>query len=204
MIKLIVKNCRFFSNTKKPFVYDPNFKKNKKPFVYDPNFKKNKKPFVYDPNFKKNKKPFVYDPNFKNFFKKSKGSHINPKILKMVKSQLNYYLVIKQTTNNIFLTLTNVKGETKAVITGGFSEAKGKNRSSHHSIHIISKILLKKLYTFSRKKLFNLLCIFLVTSKNSRIDALLRSLSGFKKIIAILGRIRIPHNGVRPKKLRRL
>ncbi len=163
-----------------------------------------KKPFVYNPNFKKNKKPFVYNPNFKNFFKKSLKGGINLEILKLIKSRLNYYLIIKQTTNNIFLTLTNIKGETKAVITGGFSKAKGKNRSSHHSIHIISKILLKKLYTFKRKKLFKLLCIFLVTPKNSRIESLLRSLSGFKKIAAVLGRIRVPHNGVRPKKLRRL
>ena len=162
----------------------------------------NKKKNHYKNNNWVNKKKNSFNKFYNN--KKSSWKNYNQNPSKIIK-QFNLYLFIKQTYNNIFLTVTNSDGQVKFVISGGRSKLKGNNRNSHRSVQIITQILISKLRFLKIKRTpFQTLCVFLTTPKNSVISLLLNLINQITKIRYIAARYKIPHNGLRSKKLKRL
>lgn len=142
-------------------------------------------------------RPNLLDKSNDNFWVGKKKFTFDPKF--------GLCLWIRQTYNNIFLTVTSVRGKVRFVISGGFSKLRGNNRASHRSVEIITKMLIRKLNRIRIKRLeFKTLAIFLTTPKNSITKSLLNLLSFVPKVNFIASRLRIPHNGIRLKKLRRL
>jgi ribosomal protein S11 len=139
----------------------------------------------------------------KKFFKSSwkKSYQKKPSIDK----RFNICLWVRQTYNNIFPTVTDSSGCVRTSVSGGYSKLRGNNRASYRSVEIITRILLKRIKRIKIRRVpFKTLCIFLVTPKNGVMSSLLESLASAPKIHMISSRIRIPHNGIRLKKLRRL
>lgn len=129
-----------------------------------------------------------------------KGKTFYPKMRVLpapIDRKFNLCLWVRQTYNNIFLTITDSRGRVRFVISGGFSKLRGNNRASHRSIEIITRILLKKLHRVKIKRLeFRTLCVFLTTPKNSVIKSLLRLLTSIPKIRFIAARLRIDRKSV--------
>lgn len=199
-----------FTNSKKKFA---NFD-NKKKFTFSPsiNRKKNNRGFVFTKagsnfEFGKFKKRNKFNSNKSLLSKTSKYPKFRFQRTKFLRidKKFNLCLWIRQTYNNIFLTLTDTNGRVKFVISGGISKLRGNNRTSHRSVEIITKILINRLrYVKLRGLEFKTLCLFLVTPKNSISKTVLQLFSFIPKVKLIAARIRIPHNGIRLKKLRRL
>jgi ribosomal protein S11 len=142
---------------------------------------------------------------FKSFRKFNSWKNPYWKKIPSIDKRFNICLWVRETYNNIFLTVTDNRGCVRASISGGFSKLRGNNRSSYRSVEIITRILLKKLNRIRIHRVpFKTLCVFLVTPKNGVISSLLELISGAPKLHMISSRIRIPHNGIRLKKLRRL
>jgi ribosomal protein S11 len=122
-----------------------------------------------------------------------------------IDKRFNICLWIRQTYNNIFLTVTDSRGCVRTMISGGSSKLRGNNRTSYRSVEIITRILLRRIKRIKIRRVeFKTLCIFLVSPKNGLISFLLELLAEAPKVHMVSSRIRTPHNGMRLKKLRRL
>lgn len=147
---------------------------------------------------------------FKEFIRNRKIFYFGPETTDSQEARAydfssDVFLHIRQNYNNIFITVTDDKGRVRFSVSGGFSKLRGSNRVSFRSIDIISKIVVDRLTTIKSSKFpFNNVNIFLITPPTQLVNLFLDSLTNLSFIKFFVARLKIPHNGMRSKKLRRV
>jgi ribosomal protein S11 len=151
------------------------------------------------------------DKNTKVFLQKEKLK-LRPKLREYLKIQRNkieakdaiYGLVsIKCAKRNIYLTLADNQGRIKATISTGYLKAKGKARKAIYFMKILAKRFTQLILNSKIKKIHLSLCGY-IPRKIKRI--FLRTFKYEKrkfKIYKFTRRLKSPHNGCRPPKIRR-
>lgn len=123
---------------------------------------------------------------------------------KIIARDATYGLVtIKCVKRNIYLTLSDNQGRMKASMSTGYLKAKGKARRAAFFIKILAKRFTDLILKSKLKKIHYSLCGYL-PRKTKRI--FLRAFKGQKKkfkIYKFTRRLKTPHNGCRPSKMRR-
>jgi len=124
-----------------------------------------------------------------------------------IKNKLNYnfaYLKIKPTLNNIFLTLTDTKGNVLISKHAGLINVKGSKKRTPFVAGEVVEDLLKEI---DKKNLSIKLYILQIDGyiKNAIISSVIKKLKALQNNIFYIEYInKKAHNGLRPKKKRRL
>jgi ribosomal protein S11 len=152
------------------------------------------------------------------FLKKKK---IKPK-LKFFLKRYNPFLEIKKTQKrklkiskakygilrisaekrNIFCTLSDLRGRTRASLSSGLLKVKGRKRQALHIVRATGQIIIKKIL---ESKLTNLILIHKGRAYKKKKKTLLKTFSRVKKLKFLKINRPAPrsHNGCRPRKIRR-
>jgi small subunit ribosomal protein S11 len=126
---------------------------------------------------------------------------VKKKVKKKVKRTVSEGIVyIKSSFNNTLITITDVDGNVVAWASGGLSGFKGSRKSTPFAAQISADQAAKRAMAVGMKKVE-----VLVVGPGSGRESAVRAIqaSGLK-ITGIRDRTRIPHNGCRPRKRRRV
>lgn len=141
---------------------------------------------------------FLTKPYYVNSLEKSKLKKLQ-NISYTFKNKI-FFIKIRSTLNNVYVTITDHLGKTLFVKSGGFTKISSK-RNTNYNLELILNTLLKKLLNLNPHAV--ILNTDLVTFKKKKL--ILKSLQKFQ--IRVLG-IRVlsfkAFNGVRPCKRRRI
>ena len=125
------------------------------------------------------------------------------KINKSLNSDLLYYLIVKPTINNVFVTLTDINGNVVLKVSSGMVGFKGSTRSSAYAAEKCVENILNQAYSNDIKIVKVFIKGFLM--KNI-IRSVIKSLED--QNVVIISEIEYlmvrSHNGVKRKKSRRL
>lgn len=113
-------------------------------------------------------------------------------------------IIFRQTCHNFFIHVADMKNKNIIILNGGVSNLFGKYRGSIRSIEIVSKILFKKIERIEKfVKIPVKFILVLKTSSNLLtkifVNLLLSKLSFYKFVEFV----KVPHNGVKRKKVKR-
>ncbi len=128
--------------------------------------------------------------------------------MKIIRKELVYnigYIKIRPTINNIFITLTDIKGNVLISKHAGMLEFKGSKKRTPYAAAQVLKKLIKDIY-FSNFQVKLYIVQVHGFIKNSVINSAIRQLASFKlkNIMYLENYIKHTHNGLREKKKRRL
>jgi ribosomal protein S11 len=114
-----------------------------------------------------------------------------------------FILKIRQSKNNVFATITDIKSKPYMAFSAGRTAMSGPRRSTPFAAELLGRLIGSKLHTFFNKRAGY---IVLKTHITKHIRSFLRTVGGrFKRFIAILDFIPRPHgHGLRGRKVRRL
>lgn len=146
-------------------------------------------------------KDLVKDINISNSFSNSELVATNSEV-----KHVYAMLYIEQTYNNFFITLTNVKGEVFMSMSGGVSGLRGTKRRTHMSAEIVAtKFLDRFLARCSPVLPIMHITAVLRTKPNIIVNTILNVfIEGQMPFLQFVETRRIPHNGMRKRKIRRI
>lgn len=120
---------------------------------------------------------------------------------KRINLKINFIVFIKQTVNNLFVTVKNRRKKVLLVKSSGSVGFKGSKRGTFFAAIILAKEVARLLRLLSKRYVRIILLSRL--TKNTKLTIKNLSYSGLK-ILEIIERIPTPHNGLRGSKIRRL
>ena len=129
-------------------------------------------------------------------------------IRKSMKKNLEFMFVkiyIYTTFNNTIITVTNASGNVVTWVSSGCCKFKGSRKSTPHAASSVAKKTLEKLLLMLKNNVSKQIqsSIF-VKGPGSGAESAIRVLNSFFIIKSISNITGIPHNGCRPKKMRRV
>lgn len=131
-----------------------------------------------------------------------KGTRKNPRFQTQPDDRFSVIMIhIKATFNNTFMTLTNSQGEVLTWCSAGSSGFKGSRKGTPFAAKKVVDTFMKKSNDYVRKCHQIILCV--QGTGPGRQNAI-RGLSKIRKICLLRDLTKIPHNGCRPPKKRRL
>lgn len=116
-----------------------------------------------------------------------------------------FYMFLKQTYNNFFLTITDVRGNVILTFSGGAAGLRGTKRRTHTAAEFVAKKFVD-IFTnrfLSKNPSIKIVCV-LRMKPNLISNTILNTCNETIPIELYVENLRIPHNGMRGKKLRRI
>ena len=127
------------------------------------------------------------------------------KIKKITADDYNYaidsIIKIKFLKSNIMIILTNIEGDVETKLSSGLFGFKGSEKMSKYAILNIIKFLFFKIKNFKKRRTIS---VHFMGMKKSFGKNVIKYLKSFVTVRVIKIFNKIPHNGCRPKKKRRL
>lgn len=115
------------------------------------------------------------------------------------------FLQIKQTYNNFFITVTDIDGEVWQKMSGGASGFKGTKRRSAASAEIVAYKFIREFEEDFCTVFADMRITLVLRAKPDTItNIIISTISDVKPFYAIVERMKVPHNGLRRKKVRRI
>jgi ribosomal protein S11 len=115
------------------------------------------------------------------------------------------YLYLTQTYNNFFLTLTDDKGSVIKSASGGFSHLRGTKRRTYTSAEIVATKFLEEFQTDFSTIISETRVVFIFQMKpNIILNTILNVLIGSMAFSMFIEVLKIPHNRMRGRKVRRI
>lgn len=107
--------------------------------------------------------------------------------------------------NNTIVTITDKGGNVVAWSSGGCHKFKGSRKSTPHVAGVITKSAIEKFYTFVKNEASEkIFAAVFIRGPGSGAESCVRVVSSFFVVKSISNITGIPHNGCRPKKMRRI
>lgn len=114
---------------------------------------------------------------------------------------INSVIKIRFLKSNIMITLTSIKGNVETKLSSGLFGFKGSEKMSKYAILSIIKFLFFKVKNSEKRKVIS---VHFIGMKKSFGKSVIKYLKNFVTVRIIKIFNKIPHNGCRPKKKRRL
>ena len=118
-----------------------------------------------------------------------------------INKKINCIVFLKQTVNNLFITVKNRNQKVMLVRSSGFIGFKGSKKNTFFAAIALAKEVARLLRLMSRR--YARIILLSKMTKNLKLSIKNLSYSGLK-VLEIVERIPIPHNGLRGSKARRL
>jgi small subunit ribosomal protein S11 len=163
-------------------------------------------------SFKRSRKPNkVKAPNIKftllkNKFKRNRIINKNKNKNKNKNDDsIGFVLGITQTYNNFFIIFSTLDGNTIFYLSGGHSGLRGSKRGTVRASEIVSNIFVERFENVKRLlKRSVKVSLVLRCAPSIVVTTFINNIAPFVPISAILSLVKIPHNGIRGKRLRRV
>jgi ribosomal protein S11 len=142
-----------------------------------------------------------YNRKFRRVLKKKR---LPKPIIKRKRKRLKRFLLkVRQSKNNLFVTITNIKSNPYVTLSAGRTAMTGPRRASPFAAELLGRMVGSKLAIYFR---LHVGYIILKTHLTKHLRSFFRAISGkFKRFIGILDFIPRPHGlGLRGRKIRRL